>query len=91
MAISSATTETVLTLSYVVMGNATAPIVLMSTAAPLPQQQRKLLLPLKVTTGIMRAGSLHDRISGDVACCADWVLLTEDNRLTTVESSIFRT
>ena len=49
------------------------------------------MLCLTVGTGIMRAGSLHDRINGDAACCADWVLLTEDNRLTTVESSIFRT
>ena len=29
--------------------------------------------------------------SGDAACDADWVPLTEDNRLTTIESSIFRT
>ena len=29
--------------------------------------------------------------SGDVACSADWVPLTVDNRLTTIESSIFRT
>jgi len=42
-------------------------------------------------TGIMRAGSLHDRISGDAACDADWVPWTVDSRLTTVESSIFRT
>jgi len=42
-------------------------------------------------TGINRAGCRRDRISGDAACCADWVLLTEDNRLTTVESRIFRT
>ena len=29
--------------------------------------------------------------SGDAACGADWVPLIEDNRLTTVEGSIFRT
>ena len=29
--------------------------------------------------------------SGDAACGADWVPLIDDNRLTTIESSIFRT
>jgi len=30
-------------------------------------------------------------VSGDAACDADWVSLTVDNRLTTIENSIFRT
>ena len=41
--------------------------------------------------GINRAGCRRDRISGDAACGADWVPLTVDNRLTTIESSIVRT
>jgi len=34
--------------------------------------------------GIMGAGWRHGGPSGDAACDADWVSLTEDNRLTTV-------
>jgi len=56
----------------------------------------------EVTTAMVKCSVAEDRIgvfctkwnhgpSGDVACSADWVPLTVDDRLTTIESSIFRT
>jgi len=44
--------------------------------------------PILLSVG---AGGRQDGPSGDAACGADWVPLIEDNRLTTIESSISRT
>ena len=61
------------------------------TTAMIDARLRRTESEYSAPTGINRAGCRRDRISGDAACCADWVLLTVDNRLTTIESSIFRT
>ena len=50
-----------------------------ATTAMIDARLRRTESEYSAPTAIMRAGSRHDRISGDAACCADWVLLTVDN------------